>query len=275
MILSQGLLISLAFTLLVGILLFFYIKQRTNAVEQKINTLIQFIQNETEKAQELSSGNVPEMNVYQVDNPSNDVEPLPVETKMIDVSDDETDDESDSDSEYETDSDCSENSSLQDATELNQMQIIADTLPLNVAMLQSNMAMLQSNMTTNDINASNDNSSSVNVADNTIFNDTIKVVSLVPDAPDAHDAHQPSSPRPITMTTDDNELDELDEITLSDSDTEQNVTASTLNLDVGIQLNYKKMLVSELRDLVKSKGLSEDSKKLKKQALVELLECDM
>jgi len=275
MILSQGLLISLAFTLLVGILLFFYIKQRTNAVEQKINTLIQFIQNETEKAHELSSGNVPEMNVYQVDNPSNDVEPLPVETKMIDVSDDETDDESDSDSdsdsEYETDSDCSENSSRQDATELNQMQIIADTLPLNVAVLQSNMAMLQSNMATNDINASNDNSSSVNGADNTIFNDTIKVVSL---APDAHDAQQPSSPRPITMTTD-NELDELDEITLSDSDTEQNVTASTLNLDVGIQLNYKKMLVSELRDLVKSKGLSEDSKKLKKQALVELLECDM
>ena len=39
-----------------------------------------------------------------------------------------------------------------------------------------------------------------------------------------------------------------------------------------VQINYKKMLVNELRELVKTKGLAENAKKLKKQELVNLLQ---
>ena len=66
MILSQGLLISLAFTTVIGILLFFFVRQRTNAVEEKINTLIQFVQTETLKLQQPTVRE--EMSVYQTPN---------------------------------------------------------------------------------------------------------------------------------------------------------------------------------------------------------------
>ena len=70
----------------------------------------------------------------------------------------------------------------------------------------------------------------------------------------------------------DNECDDgLDDITMSDSESEKKHISVTPQLEVAIQLNYKKMLVNELRDLVKVKGLTVDYKKLKKNELVKLL----
>ena len=236
MILSQGLLISLAFTLFVGVLLFFYIKQRTNAVEQKINTLIQFIQNETTKAQQLQQHTTSEMNVYPANEPSSETG-----SEMIDVSDD---DESDSESDSATDS-SSDNESDSDLDEDNirTLTLVPNLIPIELDVFEPSNDVLQDD-------------------------DTMKVVSLVPDT--------------IHLTSnDDNEseeenIDELDDITMSESDTEHNdlhvQNISTPHLDMDVQLNYKKMLVNELRDLVTTKGLAENTKKLKKQELVELLE---
>lgn len=51
MLFSKDLLIALAFTLLIGVLLFFYIKQRTSSVENKVDILFQLVQDEAAKQQ--------------------------------------------------------------------------------------------------------------------------------------------------------------------------------------------------------------------------------
>ena len=118
MIFSQGLLISLAFTALIAVLLFFYVRQRTNAVENKINTLIQFVQTETMKLQNSQAGGSNEMRVYERPN----TEGLDTIEK-IDVSDDsESDSESDSE---DSDSDAeSEYSSTTEAEIMENTRII-------------------------------------------------------------------------------------------------------------------------------------------------------
>ena len=112
MVLSQGLLISLAFTTIIAILLFFYIRQRTNSVEQKINTLIQFVQNEASKVQPIrgaGSAIEPNMNVYPSTLNSENTDQT---NNIIDVSDDDSDDSDDSDASDA--SDASDDSDLSD-----------------------------------------------------------------------------------------------------------------------------------------------------------------
>ena len=50
MVLSRGLLISLGFTLVIGVLLFLFIKQKTSSIENKINTLFHLVQEEAAKS---------------------------------------------------------------------------------------------------------------------------------------------------------------------------------------------------------------------------------
>ena len=61
MALSQGLIISLCFTTFIGLLLFFYVRQKVTTIEEKVNALMHFIQQETIKqrnVRNLHGGNL-------------------------------------------------------------------------------------------------------------------------------------------------------------------------------------------------------------------------
>ena len=66
---------------------------------------------------------------------------------------------------------------------------------------------------------------------------------------------------------DDNESDEDD----NESDEDDETTIEKIDVP-SMDLDYKKMPVGELRELVQSKGLAEDAKKLKKNELIALLQ---
>ena len=65
---------------------------------------------------------------------------------------------------------------------------------------------------------------------------------------------------------------------LSDlSDGEDNTDGETQNAESennDVTINYKKLLVGELRSIAENKGLTDNAKKLKKHELLELLEKD-
>lgn len=250
MIFSQGLIISLGFTLLIAVLLFFYVRQRTNAVEDKINTLIQFVQTETLKLQQTPPP-VGEMSVYQVPTTS------PVTTSehvngLIDVSDDDSTTASDSDSDDESSSDYDSSSEDESVTDENEAQTTR-----TVAMQP---------VETTDTN---------NVEDE----DVIHLHVLRPD----------ESSKGELVTGDEhisnNLEEELDALTLSDlssgednEDDEDNDEDNDETTESGVDdsgspiVNYKKMLVSQLRMVAEQKGLVEDSRKFKKSELIALLE---
>lgn len=220
MILSQGLLISLAFTTIIGVLLFFFIRQRTNAVEEKINTLIQFVQTETMKLQNQSNINSG-MSVYQ----SND-SGVVAHKDLIDVSDDDTsDDDSDSYASSVSSSDEQDN----------------EEEPNTTRIVSMNNLEQEHNTNTEDI-------ISLNVI------------------------------KPDVKTEIDGDLEEELE-TLSLSDVSENnhetvtekISDDSLNQD-SLNIDYKKLLVGELRNIVENKGLIDNAKKLKKNELLELLE---
>jgi hypothetical protein len=239
MILSQGLLISLAFTTVIGILLFFFVRQRTNAVEEKINTLIQFVQTETLKLQQPTVRE--EMSVYQTPN-GNHVQSAG-QQDLIDVSDDESESDGDSDSDgssYISDAESDDEGSVDD---LNTTRIVS-------------MNNLEQEHNTN--------------AEDVISLSVIKPVS----APEEESVEETYTKEEIMNSLE----EELDTLSLSDlSDGEENTDGETQDTETKndeLTINYKKLLVGELRSIAENKGLTENAKKLKKHELLELLEKD-
>ena len=237
MILSQGLLISLAFTTIIGILLFFFVRQRTNAVEEKINTLIQFVQTETLKLQQPSVRE--EMSVYQTPN-STHVQSAG-QQDLIDVSDDESDSDGDSDSSsYISEADSDDEGSVDD---LITTRIVS-------------MNNLEQEHNTN--------------AEDVISLSVIKPVT----APEEELVEETHTKEEIMNSLE----EELDTLSLSDlSDGEENADGETQDTETEndeLTINYKKLLVGELRSIAENKGLTDNAKKLKKHELLELLEKD-
>ena len=78
----------------------------------------------------------------------------------------------------------------------------------------------------------------------------------------------------LTISDLSNGEDEDDDEDDDDDEDGENSIAQTVTSDIlsqGIEVNYKRMKVNELRAIVKSKGLVEDAKKLKKTQLLQLL----
>lgn len=244
MIFSQGLIISLGFTLLIAVALFFYVRQRTNAVEDKINTLIQFVQTETLKLQQPRVNE--EMSVYQAQPTT--VTQNQQHVDLIDVSDDEsTSDESDVDSSSEDDDSSDDESTLGSVASVEEQD----------------------------------------------QNETTRTVSMQPIEDDEQNNEdvihlrviKPEEESETQLVTGDEHIsnnleEELDALTLSDlSDGEdQDAEGEDENDNQQVDesgspiVNYKKMLVSQLRMIAEQKGLVEDGRKFKKTELVALLE---
>lgn len=240
MIFSQGLIISLGFTLIIAVALFFYVRQRTNAVEDKINTLIQFVQTETLKLQQPRVHE--EMSVYQAQ--PNNVSQNQHHDNLIDVSDDEsTSGESDVESSSEDDDSSDDESTLGSVA-------------------------------------------SVEEQDQT---ETTRTVSMQPaeddEQPNEDVIHlrviKPEEESETQLVTGDEHIsnnleEELDALTLSDLSDGEDQDAEGQDEEVDESgspiVNYKKMLVSQLRMIAEQKGLVEDGRKFKKTELVALLE---
>ena len=73
------------------------------------------------------------------------------------------------------------------------------------------------------------------------------------------------------LSNGDDEEDEGEDEGEEDEEVELNTTETTTSVTLDVDVNYRKMKVSELRTIVKNKGLSEDTKKMKKTELLQLL----
>lgn len=263
MVLSQGLLISLGFTFVIAVLLFFYIRQRTSAVEEKINTLIQYVQTETMRIQNAGAQSQ-EMRVYQA---ANDVVQHPVAevNSLIDVSDDESDGSSVSSSEYETDSDdeaeegydLSQTKSIAlDATSIPQTE--ESVIELNILKPEVEEAAIEDTIVDHVVGAA--------LVANTL-EEELEGLSI------SDITEQASALQQLNSDSDSSTDSELDLISDSDSDDDDDTNLAMSHDDeAGVSVNYKRMRVGELRNIVEQKGLSSDVKRMKKHELLELLQ---
>jgi len=276
MVFSKGLLISLAFTGIIAVLLFFYVRQRTNAVENKINTLIQFVQTETMKIQNSQPQHGGEMRVYE------QVPPQQASTiEKIDVSDDsESDSDSGSsvsDSDCDSDSDAdSEYSSTSEEENLENTRIISmnnleqeqleeaeDVISLNVIKPEDGVVQdeVEEGEKEDEVEeVEGEGEKEVNEENTEVIKEEIE-----------HKLQADLEALTISDLSDGDDADDEDE---ENEENEENTTTQIVGSDIlntDVELNYKRMKVSELRAIVISKGLTEDAKKLKKPELLQLL----
>jgi hypothetical protein len=279
MAISLGLMISLGFTTLLCLLLFFYIRQRTSGIESKVTTLFKVVQDEVSKKNELCL-RPQQMTVTEVQND----ERVRVQNSDFNNNDYETDTDTDSDVSSLTCESHDEESGNEDLISVStdgeesvndeHRKDELESKPIKIShSTDDNEGNLETISDLNLFSTIMKNERS----DNTDLN-----LDIVNDSED-HDSD-------IDENEEDEELDSiLSEIEslglIEDEDTEVNddtnkaiteekqpIEKDTINNDIGDIINYKKLSVSQLRGIVSDKGLHDNPKKLKKTELVELLQ---
>lgn len=221
MILSLGLAISIGFTTLIAILLFLYIRHHLTSMENKVQSLLQVIQEEAVKntiTRQPNSSNI--MNSFPENITVSETKKVSLEpSSLIEVSDND-DQSSCSDSESGSDSDSESGSDSDSGSE-------SETKKVNLD----------------------------NVDDEHIVNIAKADYGVEVDA--------------VDMDT----LDEVDvELDVEDGvEVEDNVLSLDDGTNDALDINYKKLSVIQLREMVEGKKLHDDPKKLKKKELLELL----
>lgn len=236
MVLSQGLLISLGFTLVIGILLFVFIRQKTSSIENKIDTLFQLVHEEAEKQHKMklemqqSAANavLPVLPAKNIENSQNNIVAEIEEQERLTVSDD-------------SESDLESESSIGSVSEGNDELII------------DNGSITTSSVTTNDSEDIED----INVKGE-LENDDKSLKY--------HSSEDSNISEPEDLPESDSEdsvldMEELKSVNLG----------SSSKVDINNEIDYKKKTVAELRDMVIEYGLSDDPKKIKKGELVDML----
>ena len=259
MVLSRDLIISLGFTLVIAVLLFFFIKQRTSVVEDKINTLIQFVQEETAQRRiNTVSEPVNDIQVYESQQELNETSQ---NADRIVVSDDEED--------YETDSDSSEytDGSSSDSDD----ESVIEAEPEHVSHIDDTSAQVEQEV--------KEHIKSVTLTSNNA-NDTSNLINL---------STQSVTPVVDTINVEATETTESDasptvleqmqfNVTTSESTTETTAVTGAPEEDDEdadvVEQNYSKLKVHELRDIITQRGLASELnvKTLKKKELVSILE---
>ena len=234
MVLSQGLLISLGFTLVIGILLFIFIRQKTSSIETKIDTLFQLVHDEAEKQhrmklemqQSAANAVLPVRNIERTNNIVAEIE----EHERLTVSDDSV-------------SDLESESSIGSVSEGNDELII------------DNGSITTSSVTTNDSEDIED----INIKGELENDDKSLKYHSSEDSVISEPEHLPESDSEVSVL----DIEELKSVNLGNS--------SSSKVDINGEIDYKKKTVAELRDMVLEYGLSNDPKKIKKGELVEML----
>ena len=310
MVLSKGLLISLGFTLLIGVLLFMFIKQKTNHIEGKMDALFNIVQEETEKnkkrqlemrqnnmmisevRQQQQSEAAPEMSQSQAQ-----VQSQEQSSRLITVSDDSESEEDDnesieegSDVDSETESESEQEESQEESREALQTSVNNLEKEFN-SQTGGNVEIKYVKVDQEeDLERQNIHMMMLSSVDPT------SMVTLMPD--DMKD----DSARVTLVEDDEDESDEsdlgsdIDELTLSDDEAPITIEPEQLSQTLGQQpeqqqeqpqevsneskviaptqefMNYSKLSVKVLREIVASKGLHPEPSKIKKKELLKVLE---
>lgn len=272
MVLSIPLIISLSFTLVIGILLFLYIRQKTSSVDMKVNTLMQFIQDEATKREAIQASQQQSLQHLANTTEQEDITNVEKEggsdiryeenyianyLEKIEVSDD---DNQDDESEFDSDSDSltdDDESSVDDTELLEEDDIDNDSIDDETTTIHlEEINVVSTNNLENELN----NESHESIPD-------IKTIQL-----NAENNNQTEEIASIT-----NQIENLaNEIaTSSIDDITNNLGNNNLNgEEESLQVNLKSLKVSKLRELAIEKNLVENSdnvKKMKKNELLEIL----
>ena len=273
MVLSIPLIISLSFTLVIGILLFLYIRQKTSSVDMKINTLMQFIQDEATKREAIQAsqqsahhlaGSAEQHHITNLEQDGSRMVSGDVNNAVggylekIEVSDDE-------ESEYYSDSDSQSDdgeSSVEDLELLDDSDSDEDSdassieeVDIDTTIHLEEINTLSTNTIENELHGeSNEN------------NLDIKTVQLVAENDNQSNAIEATS---IQIQDLANEI-----ATTSIEEVNSNLGNKSVDIEEeeSLQVNLKSLKVSKLRELALEKNLVEDSDKVKKMKKNELLE---
>jgi len=292
MVLSRGLLISIAFTTLIGVLLFLYIRQKTSTIETKINTLFQLVQEEAAQQQRLQYEQRQRAMQIEETTPQGVVmsgggadtaDDLISVSDGSDDSDVDTDDdvegeefsedelsegshdESDTDSEYEGgggEYHIDEEDGIQMEIDLTTGAVIMEGEEAMDMIKTIMMEDMISNVDTTiaspqkleELTGIEGDDLKNGEGDDIDDIETIEQIALDEGELDAYDEREAAHIKSA-------EGEDKDGSDTKDGDASQEIA-----------LNYKKLPVGKLRDIVASKSLHEDPKKLKKAELIKLLD---
>lgn len=308
MALSLGLMISLGFTTLLCVLLFFYIRQRTSSIDTKITKLFKVIQDEVSKnnstAYITSQRPQPQnMTVTEIEN-KNTNQPQEEKNEEPEYSDsvstNDSDDQDGDSSSDDSDSDSEIGSDDED-----------DLISVSTGISETDGEILN-----DDNDGKNDFVEHKNVNDNEAGTNAIKVIQQKQDIENVLKSGNLETITDLNLYTNilknKDELDagelsnisDLESLELADDDEDDNDDVGDGNTynkqyndlegdneedyenngnddneyDNGKQttvdsiINYKKLSVTKLREIVKKNNLHENPQKLKKNELVKLLE---
>lgn len=306
MVLSKGLLISLGFTLLIGVLLFMFIKQKTNHIEGKMDALFKLVREEAEKNQrrqlEMKQNNMMISEVSQSPRPLgqslNEVEEQ--SKRLITVSDDSDNDESESDEDntsIEEDSDIESDTENEDEDDGSEQE--ENPEELKQELLETSVTNLEEEF--NSQNGGNMEIKYVKLDQeegleghniHMMMMNTVEPTIVTMMSNDIKDSER------VTLVSDDDEESDLgsdiDELSLSDEESvKDNKVSEQLDIQEPIEqtsieevqneeskiitpsaefMNYSKLSVKVLREIVSSQGLHPEPSKLKKKELLKILE---
>jgi hypothetical protein len=272
MALSLGLMISLGFTTLLCLLLFFYIRQRTASIESKVTTLFKVVQDEVSRKNELCM-RPQQMTVTEVQNAGQLQESVFNNNKSEYESDTDSDVSSLTSDDEDQDTDNEDLISVSTNGEETDNKDTNDTLD---EVIENKTESKPIKIThSNDDKLTNDGNLET-ISDLNLFTTIMKNGTSTIEQPqqdtnneNEEDNDDLSELESLGLVEEDNNIEDTidnEQIVLQES---QTVFVNNTN---GHVINYKKLSVSQLRDIVSEKNLHENPKKLKKGELVELLQ---
>ena len=342
MVLSKGLLISLGFTLIVGVLLFLFIKQKTGYIESRINTLFNLVHEEAEKNQvrqvenkrnnmivsevahsTLQSGGMNNAVNNAVSNATNNTG-----NNLITVSDDSEDDNSgsDSDSGFESNNESIEGSDVESEEESDNPESEEETQEDREVVLEASVSNIDREFASQShgnveikyvkldqeegLEGHNIHMMMMNTIDPTVVNlmpnditESSRVTLVSDEDEDEEDLDDESD---LGSDIDELSLSDHEKVTINEDVQTVDVTvpvepeaqpeAQPVEVDVTVPaepeaqseapqpseskvikpteefINYSKLSVKVLREIVSSKGLHSEPAKLKKKELLKVLE---
>ena len=292
MVLSRGLIVSLGFTSLTSILLFLFIKQKTSSIETKINTLFNLVQEEAAKSYQRQ---------LQQKQQNMIVSEIPLQSqsqnRLIQVSDDEEESEEESviDTDDDIDSDTtSDHEDSEDEQDLNLEQQSGGSSDV------SNVSNEIKKVNIKDVNE--DSVQQLDIleedTDAKIADTENKVIHLTKQTRESDEDSDEDNNSDSDLGSDPEDLSLIDDDEIQDDDNKEEIENIQLNLSVtsldipeatsteeatNIEevkkitpteevVNYKKLSVKILKEIVASKGLHPEPAKLKKTELLKLLQ---
>ena len=297
MVLSFGLIVSISFTLLVAALLVYYIRSTVYTVEKQVQSLFDFVKSEAERTKEISdnqtqgaigSGGVSQNEQIQTitnisSMPENQVVSLAQlkedsddYTSDSDESGEETDEESGEETDEESEGDEEESGEETDE----ESEEVSESQQAIEKMLETQIVEAVSDIIVDeeDDDEEGDESDESDIEDLSSLVDEIEKIEISDDESESELTTAAEETQLVSTETSTGIMN-LDDISVDNNkklmslfDSSAAATSPKNSLLSPAEKNeYKKFKVDQLRQLIASKGLHSEPKKLKKNELLELI----